>query len=54
MIRAARYLGVAPWELSRQPVTWRDWALTAESAENQAEAERLKRSSRQWQSPPHN
>ena len=35
-IRAARYLGVAPWELSEQPVFWRAAALAAESAENDA------------------
>jgi len=43
LIRAARYLGVAPWDLARQPVVWRDWALIAESAEAEAEAEAVKR-----------
>jgi len=43
LLRAARYLGVSPWELAERPVTWRDWALIAESAESQAEADRLKR-----------
>lgn len=28
-LRAARYLGVAPWELSEQAVFWRNAALTA-------------------------
>ena len=37
---AARYLGVAPWELYRQPVYWRDWALTAHNAEDEAQAAR--------------
>jgi hypothetical protein len=33
LIRAAKYLGVAPWDLAAQPVTWMDWALAAEQAE---------------------
>lgn len=33
LIRAARYLGVAPWDLARQPVWWREIALQAERAE---------------------
>lgn len=37
LVRAARYLGVAPWELLEQPVAWMEWALTAESAENEAQ-----------------
>ena len=36
LIRAARYLGVAPWELLNQPRVWTEWALTAEAAENAA------------------
>lgn len=28
-IQAAKYLGVTPWELSAQPVFWRNAALTA-------------------------
>jgi hypothetical protein len=39
LLRAARYLGVAPWELLRQPLYWQEWALTAESVE--AEVERI-------------
>lgn len=35
-MRAAKYLGVAPWELSEAPVFWRSAALEAESAENRA------------------
>jgi hypothetical protein len=34
-LRAAKYLGVAPWELSDQPVFWRNAALTAENVEGQ-------------------
>ncbi len=33
LLRAARYLGVAPWELMRQPATWMDWANMAQDAE---------------------
>lgn len=36
MIRAARYLGVAPWELAKQSVYWRNLALAFEAAENGA------------------
>ena len=36
-IRASKYLGVAPWELSEAPVFWRSAALAAESAENRAQ-----------------
>ncbi len=38
LIRAARYLQVAPWELAARPSLWMDWALMAESAENEAQA----------------
>lgn len=41
-IRAARYLGVPPWELIEQPTYWMEWALFAESAENEAEGIRAK------------
>lgn len=37
LVRAARYLGVPPWELARQPVAWMSWALTAERAESEGE-----------------
>lgn len=33
MIRAARYLGVAPWELLERPVCWQEWAICFEKAE---------------------
>jgi hypothetical protein len=36
-IRAARYLGVAPWELLEQPYAWTIWAITAEGAEGEAQ-----------------
>ena len=38
LLRAARYLQVAPWELAARPIVWVDWALMAESAENEAQA----------------
>lgn len=43
-MRAAKYLGVAPWELMEQPFVWEQWARAAENAEN--EAERQKQESR--------
>ncbi len=36
LIRAGRYLGVAPWELLERPRAWIDMALAAESAEIKA------------------
>jgi hypothetical protein len=46
LIRAARYLNVAPWELARQPVWWTEIALAAEAAEVKA----MERKQRAWQS----
>jgi len=43
LLKAARYLGVAPWELNQQPRMWLEWALTAQAAENEAQAMILKR-----------
>jgi len=39
-LRAAKYMGVPPWELLKQPIYWRNWALQAEKAENEAERQR--------------
>lgn len=36
LVRAARYLGVPPWELQQQPVIWQQWALIFEAAEDGA------------------
>lgn len=36
VIRAARYLGVAPWDLVPQSSLWLGWALASERAENAA------------------
>lgn len=47
LIRAARYLGVAPWELLDQSSLWLRWALTAETAENEAQAELAKQRAQQ-------
>jgi len=44
LLRAARYLGVAPWDLLEQPLAWREWALAAEGAENAAHEAAAKRS----------
>lgn len=35
-MRASRYLGIAPWELGKQPACWTHWALMAERAEVEA------------------
>ena len=39
LVRAAKYLGVAPWELAEQPTYWRDVALYFEAEERWAEAQ---------------
>lgn len=36
LVRASRYLGVAPWELARQPLAWTAMALEFEAAESEA------------------
>lgn len=43
LLRAARYLGVAPWDLLEQPAFWLRVALDAEAAENEAERNRYAR-----------
>lgn len=43
-IKAAKYLGVAPWDLVDKPAVWVDMALEMESAEKYAENEIRKRS----------
>lgn len=42
LIRAARYLGVPPWELAEQPAHWQHYALVMESAEAKADEFRMK------------
>lgn len=41
-LSAARYLGVAPWDLANRSRVWTDWALTAQSAEGEAKEEIMK------------
>lgn len=36
LLRAAKYLGVAPWDLANQPILWQQVALVAEAAEAEA------------------
>jgi len=47
LIRAARYLGVPPWELATMPAWWMQAALASENAEIHGENERNKRASQQ-------
>jgi hypothetical protein len=37
LVRAAKYLGVPPWELADQPMAWQMIALICEQAEAEAE-----------------
>lgn len=46
LMRAARYLGVAPWELAIQPLYWLNHALAAESIDDAVEVEMAKRFAR--------
>ncbi len=39
LIRSAKYLGVAPWDLLEQPVIWMEWAREGEKAEAIADEE---------------
>ena len=44
LIRGARALGVTPWELAQQPVTWLEWGIAVEAIDAQvAEIERSRR-----------
>jgi hypothetical protein len=47
LIRAAKYLGVAPWELAERPAAWRDWALAMEHGEASAQRQLQQRAQRQ-------
>jgi len=44
LIRAARYLGVAPWDLAERPICWQDWAIAFEEDDIWAEGELMRRS----------
>jgi hypothetical protein len=37
---------VAPWDLARKPIYWRDWALALRAAEASAQAEAEARAAR--------
>lgn len=39
LVRAAKYLGVPPWELARQPLYWTEVALAAMDGERRARKE---------------
>lgn len=43
LIRAARYLKVAPWDLLDQPVYWRQKAIESESIDAEVEEARAER-----------
>jgi hypothetical protein len=45
-MRAARWLGVPPWELENQPAFWMEHALAFESAENWVDNERSRQEDR--------
>ena len=36
VVQAAHYYGIEPWLLLDKPKVWVDWALTADSAMNEA------------------
>lgn len=40
LLRAARYLRVAPWDLLAQPSIWQEWARMAEQAEAESQRQR--------------
>lgn len=39
LLRAAKYLRVAPWELLDQAAVWQHWALLAERVESEVQRE---------------
>jgi hypothetical protein len=43
LIRAARFLGVAPWDLEMHESKWRDWGLICEKADALVDAALAKR-----------
>ena len=45
-LRAAKYLGVAPWDLALQPLVWEQWAIEALAAEGAAEEEMMRQRTR--------
>lgn len=43
LIQAAKYLGVAPWDLAQRPVWWMNIAVAAQNAEHAAEQARKRK-----------
>ncbi len=43
LIKAAKYLGVPPWELAERPTYWQEWANDSQSLDNEVEKEQEKR-----------
>lgn len=43
LLRAAQYLGVAPWDLAERPIFWQDAALIAMQGEAWAQEQAAKR-----------
>jgi len=43
LIRAAKFLGVPPWELAKQPIAWQNLAIAAENIDAAVEAEMRKK-----------
>lgn len=49
LIRAARYLGVTPWELEQAEGRWLEWALFAEQLDRELEERAVKRARKRAQ-----
>jgi hypothetical protein len=43
VLRAAKYLGVPPWDLAERPIWWTEIALAAQSAEAAARNQKAKK-----------
>ena len=46
LMRAARWMNVAPWDAAEQPASWVSWAIEFEQAEKEAEIEANKKAQR--------
>lgn len=46
VVQAAKYLGVAPWDLMRQPIYWTEWAIHSNHAEATAQKNQQERQQR--------
>lgn len=46
LIKAARFMGVPPWELAKQSIFWQDAALQVEAADSNAQIAIRNRSAR--------